>query len=321
MVMASLKPEVAGPTEAEDSDAIVRAASSEARRRRILEETRRLSRLRPPSRDPVFARLITVKRRAAALHVAHANRLKEEIPILSRAEAAKHRKAIRRLEAKAKKLFEKAEELRVAEVEQDRIYGDARDAILLAKVRGEDVVAFEAETADFARDEHGAKIRHKRGTKKGLPVLLYNVGLRAKKLIGIDHAFASGYLDAGRGPAHPERLKEIGEKYGEAYEIVEGAKTNRGDGVGGGFGPKGPQVKLLEAGIDLAVMRGALVKREREVLDLVCGRHHRCTEAATILKSDVRTVAAALRSGLFLAGENLKAETRRRAERLASAPR
>lgn len=289
--------------------AVSAAETSEQKRRRLLEQSQRAAKLNAPMRNPSLARLMRVKRRAAAAHMAHAERLRAAAP------GKLERKLIRRLEAKARDLLEGAEEARITELDQDRLYGEAKETILLAQARGEEVLAYEAETAEIARDEHGAVIRHKRGSKRGLPVLVYDTGLRAKKLTGIEHAIASGYLQGARGPGQVERLRATADQYGEAYEIDEGQRSGKagfGEGGGGGFGPKGVQLKAVEAGETLAIMRAGMSPRERRVLDLVCGEQMRAREAATVMGAGFPATVRALRGGLKLAGENWRAAVERR---------
>lgn len=291
--------------------AIGAAETAEQRRLREEGDRRRAAAIGAPLRDPYFVAAVSEKHEEAA----HAWADVEE----ARAVAVKKadRRRVKGLEAIARRVERELDELRQQELAQAQLYGVASDQIIMARMRGEEVIAVEVETAEIARDEHGARIVHKRGTKKGLPVLVYDRGLRAKKLAGLEHAFVSGYLDGGRGASHPERLKGTGEAYGEAYEIDEGQRSGGGameGGGGGGFGPKGPQFRIVDAGFMLDEMRKGMGRRERRVLDLVCGQHMRAREAATIMGAGFPATVRALRAGLKLAGENWRAALHRRKE-------
>lgn len=290
--------------------AIGAAETAEQRRLREEGDRRRAAAIGAPLRDPYFVAAISEKHEEAA----HAWADVEEARAVALKKADRRR--VKGLEAIARRVERELDELRQQELAQAQLYGVASDQIIMARMRGEEVIAVEVETAEIARDEHGARIVHKRGTKKGLPVLVYDRGLRAKKLAGLEHAFVSGYLGGGRGASHPERLKSTGEAYGEAYEIDEGQRSGRGgmEGGGGGFGPKGPQLRAVEAGEMLSVMRQNMSRRERRVLDLICGQHMRAREAAGVMGAGFPATVRALRGGLKRAGENWRAAQVRRKE-------
>lgn len=213
--------------------------------------------------------------------------------------AAKRRTKM--LQSLVRRAMEKLAQAQKAERDEMDLLGDTAESVIRARIRGEEVEARKGETAEIAKDEHGARIIHRAGPRRGLPVLVYSTGLRAKKLVGIEHAYVNGYLD-GAG-VHPERLKATADQYGEAYEIDEGRRSSRGDG-GGAFGPKGPQIKQVEAGETLSIMRRGLKPKARELLDLICGQHMRVGEAAAILGSGVPSTKRGLRDALRLAGES-----------------
>ncbi len=288
------------------------AAIRAEKHRKKLEENRRLASLSAPLRDPEFVRQIEGFTRDAAMKRAEAESLRIIGP-------KQHRKRINKLEAEALILDEKAEQARLEELNADRLYGEARDPIILAKLRGEEIDARDMETAEFARDEHGARIIHKRGPNKGLPVLKYATGTRVRKLTGLEHSLAKGHLESARPKPTPEALYEIGLRYGEAYEISVGQTTNRAEGGGGGFGPKGPQLRVVEAGEMLSIMREGMDQRHQSILNLVCGHQMRIGEAARSLGYGVQASKNALRAGLKTAMGNLG---RARAEgRLGAAAR
>jgi hypothetical protein len=282
---------------ATQGSATVRAELSETKRRRVLEESMRASRIHAKPRDEKLAAKIT--KMEAQLEQA-------------RAEAADpqgktdrdRRRAGKQAKARVGSLLAELAKLRIEESDQDRLYGDAAEPILLAKARGAEVVAIEAKTAEFARDEHGARIlnpvrrRLPNGKRETFmePQLVYSTGLRAKNLTGPEQALASDLLNDGPLPALV--LLRIANDYRDAYLIGEGEISSGGEG-GGGFGPKAPQPRRAEASQDLADMRRRLGDLQRKVLDLVCGKDMRCCEAARqVGLGDYRTAARVLRVGL-----------------------
>ena len=268
------------------------AAIRAEKHRKRLDENRRLASLSAPLRDPEFVKRITTYAEAAAMKRAEAESLRIIGP-------KAHRKKINKLEAETVVLEDKAEQARLEEMNADRLYGEARDPIILAKLRGEEIDAQDVEMAEFARDEHGARIIHKSGPNKGLAVLKYTSGTRARKLTGLEHSLARGHLQSARPRPTQEALYEIGLRYGEAYEISVGQTTNRPEeGGGGGYGPKGPQLRVVEAGETLAIMREGMDQRHQSILNLVCGHQMRIGEAARSLGYGVQASKIALRAGL-----------------------
>jgi hypothetical protein len=278
-----------------------RAASAqdgrEEKRRRLVEQSMRAARLNAPMRDPKTAAALAKKEAALAEAVrAAANPTgKTDRDI---------RKAAKQARARVKALTAELAELRAKEADQDRLYGEARETILLARARGAEVIAGQAKTAEFARDEHGARIlnpvrrRLPNGKRETFmePQLVYSTGLRAKNLTGLEQALASDLLNDG--PLPPLVLLRIANDYRGAYLIGEGEISSGGEG-GGGFGPKAPQPRRAEASQDLADMRRRLSDLQRKVLDLVCGKDMRCCEAARqVGLGDYRTAARVLRVGL-----------------------
>ncbi len=155
---------------------------------------------------------------------------------------------------------------------------------------------------------------HSDGDMAGLPALVYSRALRAQKLSGIEHALDAGYLD-GHGSIQAERLFSMGDAYREAFEIAEGQASNAGEGGGGGGGPKAPQPRLVEAGEDLADMRKGLSRRQRRILDLVCGHDMRVREAATVMSAGFPASVRALCDGLRAAAASLALEQQKRDDR------
>lgn len=283
-------------------DAVVEGAAAVQRRiredriRAKLDANRRAATLDLPLRDPEIVRAIEVRQVAA-----HAKRA--EAASLRIIAAKLHRRQIKTLEAAARRFDVEIQELLAKEADQDRLYGDAKDPILRAKARGEEVTAHDVELAEVARDEYGARIIHRDGPNQGLPVLKYSKQTRARKLTGIEHAAAEGYLEGGHGSNSADALKEIGRVYAEAYEVAVGGTSSSGEGAGG-HGAKGPQLRIIEAGDRLGIMRAGLTRRQRDVLDLVCGQDMRAREAATHLKAGFPATERALRGGLEVCRAN-----------------
>jgi hypothetical protein len=123
---------------------------------------------------------------------------------------------------------------------------------------------------------------------------------------GLERARDKGHLDGGRGAPRVQRLYETGVIYGKAYEIHEGLTSSSGGGSGG-HGPKGPQIRLAEAGEMLKIMRDGVSPRERAVLDRVCGEGMTLRQAATAARAGFPATTRALRNGLRIAMENWKA--------------
>lgn len=184
----------------------------------------------------------------------------------------------------------KAAEAKIAnareiEAQRDVLMGEGRDALIRAKLRGERVMVDEVETADFARDEHGARIINRRGPARGLPALVYGRSARVKVLTGIDHAFAAGHLNRPRTGEPSDRLLQIGQAYAENYAKSDPLKAVDASQVGGGgFGPRGPQVAAVEASAWLSIAREGLTPRQRAALDLICGEGHTLGGAAKAME-------------------------------------
>jgi hypothetical protein len=293
-----------------DARAVAAVEESEAKRRRLLEQSMRASQMAAPLRDPVLVE----KMAKTQAKLAAARAQVDNPPGKSDREK---RRAVKQAKAKIAELTGTLRDQAREEADQRQLYGDAGDTILLAKARGENVTAFKANTAEFARDEFGARIlERKRDKGRGgtylEPVLVYGSGLRAKKLTGIDHAHDAGYLS--KSWRESERLHKIGVDYRDAYIVVEGESTGGGGGGGGG-GPKAPQPRQIEMGQMLADMRLGLNRRQRDVLDLVCGEDMRLREATLKLGlGDPRTAERALVTGLAAAGESLSIARARRIE-------
>lgn len=293
------------------SPADVKARISAEKRRRLLDANRQSARVEAPVRDPAFA--ATVAKAADKLRAAQ-----RDLDQLRAGDVKKNRKAIKRGENRIRDLAEELSKLQAVELEAYTLMGEAREPILRAIQRGETVAAKEAETADFALDDYGARIINRTGPERGLPALVYSRGLRAKNLKGIDHAIASKYFakarKAWRGVPPDEVLKRTAERYGAAYIVIAGQAKHAGEG-GGGFKPKAPVPRQIEAGELLADMREGLTPRQRQALDLICGEDMRVREAAAVAGAGVPATLRALVEGLRAAEESRAAAVKARQAR------
>lgn len=118
---------------------------------------------------------------------------------------------------------------------------------------------------------------------------------------GLCQAYEDRLIDPLHGPLSADDLYSAGKRYRDAYEVSEGLTTGRGGGSG--FGPKGPQPRMLEAAYTLAKMREKLSQRQIDVLDLVCGQDVRLRVAATELKRGFPGCRNSLRGGLAIIAE------------------
>jgi hypothetical protein len=275
--------------------------SAEAKRRRLIEQSRRAAMADAPPRDGALATKIA----EVEARIAKAQAIEADPPGDT---DRNRRRAAKQARAQVIDLTHKLAELRRKEADQARLLGDVADVVLRQRERGEEVVFREAKTAEFLRDEHGARVLERvRGKGIGQrtylrPVVAYSTGLRAQNLTGPEHALHAGHLNGGPRPA--EILMRTANAYREAYLIGEGAVSGRGDG-GGGFGPKAPQPKRAEAGQDLADMRRGLRGAQLAVLDAICGKDMRVSEATKALGyGDARTTARVLRQGLAAARDS-----------------
>lgn len=211
--------------------------------------------------------------------------LQAEVDELEAAGSAKSRRRAKSLRGLIGEAQAKIAKARQIEASRDALMGEGRDALIRAKLRGERVMVDEVETADFARDEHGARIINRRGPARGLPALVYGRSARVKVLTGIDHAFAAGHLNRPRTGEPSDRLLQIGQAYAENYAKSDPLKAVDASQVGGGgFGPRGPQVAAVEASAWLSIAREGLTPRQRAALDLICGEGHTLGGAAKAME-------------------------------------
>lgn len=289
------------------------ASASEARRRAILEQSMRASHLQAEMRDPELVAKIQAKE--AALAVAR----EAEANPTGKTDRAK-RKAAKVARSRVGSILAELAALRMEESDQNRLHGEAKDPILLAKSRGEEIEAREATTAEIARDQYGARILVRKEDDRGRvwhePALVYGTGLRARRLTGIEHAHANG--DLGASWRTSERLHKIGVDYREAYESGEGCSGGEGGG-GGGSEPPAPQPRAAELSQALADFRKDLSPRQRSVLDGVCGEDRRVGEVARMMAAHLDTTKKALREGLERAAQS-RAEAIERRKQMGAEP-
>lgn len=122
-------------------------------------------------------------------------------------------------------------------------------------------------------------------------------GLRIMSRGGLQQAYEDGHLDPVHGKLTATDMYEAAKAYRNAYEAYEGQTTGGKEG-GGGFSSKGPQLRVLKAGVMLAQMREALTPQQQAVIDLVCGQDVRLRAAATQLGRGFPATRNALRGGL-----------------------
>jgi hypothetical protein len=152
---------------------------------------------------------------------------------------------------------------------------DLDETVALAEARGEEVV------------------RPKRG------------GARILTRQGIQQAYEDGHMTPALGALTADHLHATAKAYRDAYEIAAGLAGRSGEG--GGYGAKGPQIKIVEAGEALAIMRLDLTQRQIDILDRVCGQDMRLREAATVLGRGFPSTKNSLIMGLKAATLNIRA--------------
>lgn len=260
-------------TEEADRKAVedgIRAAIRETKRRQMLERNRRASaqRVKPPE----VSDEVRTKTRLADEAMQKANALAEADEKGNRAAIKRHRNDARRLYRAARA---------IAESEADKRWAEAamQESLSLASARGELVVQEEVDGHKVTRTWRGN---------------------------GLEDALHKGYLTADHGPDRTNELYTTGLRYRQAFEIAQGQTTSRGEGSGG-FGPKGPQVRIVEAGALLAKMREGLSTKELRVLDAICGEGLGLFQATKRLHLGVLAGRRCLRGGLTTAADTLKA--------------
>ena len=194
------------------------------------------------------------------------------------------------------------------EARRDLLMGEGRDALIRAKLRGQEVEVREVERAAFALNEHGGRIINRAGPDRGLPALVYERGASIRTLTGIRHAFAKGHLDHPRTGRGGEALRQVAETYEAMIAAANPLKAvNPEASGGGGFGPRGPQQAAVEASEWLEIGRKGLSAKQRHMLDAVCGEGCNVWQAAQARKPamSVPAAARALRGGLAQVAANI----------------
>lgn len=276
----------------------IRAVIGSANRGRELAGRVRVAEIEAPLRDPDIARaLASGAERVAALR----DRISE---FEARGGKADERNAAR-MRVELRKVLEAMEAARKLELRRDAIMGEARDALIRAKLRGELVSVRETETAEIVTDEHGARVINRRGPMRGLPAMRYGVGAEVRKLSGLAHAYAAGHLGHPKTGRGADALYEAGNAYWSNAAISEPLKAVDPSQVGGhGNGPRGPQEAAISASAWLSIARDGLQSRDRQILDLVCIDGHTLYGAAQKADKSIDATRTALRRGLMRVIEN-----------------
>lgn len=291
--------EMLSAEEAAERRLAIRRRLSGDKRRQKLEEHRRAATLNDGLRKPGISERVADKLEAAEVSRDKAARLRTQGPKVHRREITDHLAAARRLELEAHALHAQ---------EQDDTwrYGAVAETIGLAMERGEDVDHETVEMETLIKGEFGEQLYHRKGEQKGEPVVRVDRVHRTVIRTGLGYAYEKGHLSAPHGePGLPKEqaLFVTGCMYAEAYEVSVGRCGSNGEGSGGA-GAKGPQVRIVEAGETLAIMRRGLKPRQLKVLDRVCGDGVRARQVATEMNAGFPATSRALRGGLSRALDN-----------------
>jgi len=255
--------------------------------------------------------------------------LQAEVDELEAAGSAKSRRRAKSLRGLIGEAQAKIAKARQIEASRDALMGEGRDALIRAKLRGQEVEVREVERAAFALNEHGGRIINRAGPNRGLPALVYERGASIRTLTGIRHAFARGHLDNPRTKAGGDGLCQIGEAYEAMVAAAIPLKAVNPEACGGGgSGPRGPQQAAVEASEWLDTARhggkhGApLTGKQLHMVDEVCGQGFNVWQAAQSMRPtpiSVQAAARALRGGLAKVAANIAAA--REAKALVSGAR
>lgn len=255
--------------------------------------------------------------------VKRAGREDAKAETLRRKNARLHSDDIRAHRTTAKRCRMLADQMRQDQLHQhwaSQAIGESTD---YAMARGEEVVEEVVNRGRFETDEDGVRLKHRRdarpsgldrpGHRRGDAVLVVEQTVRRRVMTrgGLKLAYERGDLDEGRGAKHEMRLRDTGLRYQACYERLPGfgSSPEPNDGGRSSRDPARPfgQETATDARQDLAIMRDPLSDREREVLDLICGRDFTLGAAAADLKAGIPTTRRALRSGLSAAARALHA--------------
>lgn len=272
----------------------VRRQISADKRRRLLERSQQAARAKLA--DPELPMPMTAEE---ALRKAEEHR--QKALYLQTSDAKGNRRAIADHQDEARRL-------EIQALADDTAYRDAhwlwqaqQETVAQAALRGD---SYESETVTLStpmRDEHGAILRHKTGPDRGKEIRQVDSFTRTRnaKLGGLERAHAKGHLDHLGDEKRVKQLRRIGERYGAACEDLNPLRAaDLENGGGGGGGSKGPQIKTIEAGETLAIMRRLMNPRQRAVMDWVCGHDLTIREAAREVGLHFDTTRSALCEGL-----------------------
>lgn len=255
-----------------------------------------------PATEAVRRRMAELRRARVAQHRLAA---KQKRPPYSERVQAKlaeaHQARISGAPVKAQELEREAWDMDREDLEAHWRQVAIDETVALALARGEDVAHETVELKTALRDGAGGLV-----LKDGAPVV--QIERFSRTVIrsrggALEEALDKGWLQPPHGGPDPQALYDLGVRYRAAYEIAEGRTTNQGGEGGGGFGPKGPQLRVVEAGELLAITRRPLTARQRRVLDLAAGQDIRCRRVAAIMHAGFPSTQRALRGGLEAALE------------------
>lgn len=259
--------------------------SKEQRRRAAADSHRRASQQRNDGPSRRVLELVKSATRARDIAARLRATLDPRNPnVRTRASIKEHDAIARRAEMDAGRLHREDRDARWAE-------GAIDESVELARRRGEDIERSEVETHRVDTGARGDEVNVI--TTKSKPMKIQS---------GLEYAFAKGHLIGGPGNVRAAALLAAGTIYREAYAITSGQMSSRGEGGGGG--QAGPQLRIIEAGDRLKIMRKGLSVRQRHVLDLVCGENMRPRAAADLLKVGFPAISSGLRGGLHVVSQN-----------------
>lgn len=233
-------------------------------------------------------------------------RVEEATAIRAKATAARDWKSVSAANSVIRKATRELHDMRQAQLAAFEATRASLESAVMATIRGETIEDVETLIVDWERDEDGV-----RRIRRGKAVMIEDRA-RAQRVIertGLRLAYESGHLDGGT--VSGEALYWIGLKYRDAYEAVTKA------GIGGvnssGGGPRssastGPADYVIEAARTLATQRMGLTRRQRAVLDAVCGRDESVKATSKIIKAGIPATKKSLVAGLTEAWKNDRAE-------------
>lgn len=246
-------------------------AITQARERR-----RDAIRVKPKARgrQKRLARVTGMSGPERAMHKAHeALKQRNKAVALQNADARGNKAKIAEHIAKAVKLEDEAKAIMQAHEEGQWIDATNEETATLAEGRGERVRRF-----------HGRVIVSSR--------------------CGLTMAYEDGKLDSNASKLCAEELFNAGRRYRDAYEISMGMTSSRGEG---GSGAKGPQVRKIEAGQDLDMLRAGLSAQQARTLDAICGESQTLATWAKACRIHFDEAQDQLIRGLETAAVNIRA--------------